>query len=71
MMSAEKGSDEKVSVVDREGSPEEEKEVPFAEVEGKGPAIQVKEGGKPQVAMVEEARDRAKPEGKLPKARKT
>jgi cell division septation protein DedD len=67
----ERGPKKEVSIPGGEEVPKQEIPVPGAEVEGRKPEIEKREQGGSQVAMVEESKGRAIPEGNRPRGRYT
>lgn len=67
----ERGPKKEMSIPGGEGVPKQEIPVPGAEVEGRKLEIEKREQGESQVAMVEESKGRAIPEGKRPRGRYT
>jgi cell division septation protein DedD len=66
MVIEESGVGKKVFILGEKEAPKEQEELTVAEGEGKRPEIEEKEEGKPQVDMVEEPKDLALSEKKLP-----
>jgi cell division protein FtsN len=67
----ERGPKKEMSIPGGEEVPKQEIPVPGAEVEGRKLEIEKREQGESQVAMVEESKGRAIPEGKRPRGRYT
>lgn len=67
----ERGPKKEVSIPGGEEVPKQEIPVPGTEVEGRNPEIEKREQGESKVAMVEESKGRAIPEGKRPRGRYT